>query len=529
MLKCIISLFVQDNFCDLVLPSLIENIRFNQMTVSIKVPEASLPIFFNENPQLLNELLHTVADEIYLVDASEMKLIYANSSALNSTGCDLAGLQAQPLLDVLGVSKTTLQAHLYSHRNEPNFLRLMQDQAPIIGRKGHDQLRVKLLAVAQSTFLLIIKNDFLPISAIDCRECKSTFNQVLMDSESRVEAIISNTPGLVFQLQLDPKGDVVFNYLSDGCKALLGFNASDLMRKSKLFFAMMNARDRASLRKRLKLSADELTQLDWEGRVWINDWQDNKWINLRAIPKVLSDGVIQWVGIMINITQSKNEKHELQESRHELAQLTVHMNQIKELERTRIAREIHDDLGGNLTAIKISLASIIHRLATGQVVSIEQAKGLESIVDNTFEAIHKISSDLRPNILDLGIVAALEWQAKEFEKQVGVSCAFTTNQSEIVVTPDQAITLFRICQESMSNIAKHANATSVCVELDLHYGEIIMKISDNGIGIDFADTYKPNSFGLRGMQERVAALYGSFDIDKLADKGTVITVTLPIE
>lgn len=499
------------------------------MIPSIKMPQESLPVFFNENPQLLNELLHAVADEIYLLDASDMRLIYVNASVLNNTGCDLTELQKQPLLDLLGVSKIALQAHLYAHRSALDFLPLMQKQAPIIGYQGHDQLRVKLVTLGKETFLLIIKNDSLPISASDCRECKSTFNQVLIDSESRVEAIISNTPGLVFQLQLDPKGDIVFNYLSDGCRALLGLNASDLMQESKLFFAMMNPQDRASLRERLIFSADGLTQLDWEGRVWINDWQDNKWINLRAIPKVLNDGVIQWVGIMINITQSKNEKHELQESRHELAQLTAHMNQIKELERTRIAREIHDDLGGNLTAIKISLASIINRLAVGQPVSVEQAKGLESIVDNTFEAIHKISSDLRPNILDLGIVAALQWQAKEFEKQVGVSCTFTTNQAEIVVTQDQAITLFRICQESMSNIAKHANATSVHVDLNLHYCEIIMKISDNGIGINFADTYKPNSFGLRGMQERVAALYGSFDIDQLAEKGTAITVTLPIE
>ncbi len=499
------------------------------MTVSVNQPLTALPSFLNESSLLLNELLHAVADEIYLLDAADLKLVYANASALSNTGFDLAGLQKLPLSDVLGVSQATLKGHLHAHGSETRFLRLMQDLAPVIGRISHEQLCVKIIASEQGTFLLLIKSDLSPISSSDCHDCAHTFNQVLMDSESRVEAIISNTPGLVFQLQLDPRGDIVFTYLSEGCKALLGFNAADLMQESKLFFAMMNPRDKASLRKRLVHSADALTQLDWEGRVWINDWQDNKWVNLRAIPKVLNDGVIQWVGIMINITQSKNEKLELQESRHELAQLTAHMNQIKELERTRIAREIHDDLGGNLTAIKIGLTSIINRLATGLPVSAEQAKGLESIVDNTFEAIHKISSDLRPNILDLGIVAALEWQAKEFEKQVGISCTFTTNQADIVVTPDQAITLFRICQESMSNIAKHANATSVQVDLNLHYGEIIMKISDNGIGINTADTYKPNSFGLRGMQERVAALYGSFDIDQLADQGTVVAVTLPIE
>lgn len=502
------------------------------MNESVNASQASLPVFFQENP-LINELLHTVTDEIYLLDASDLKLLYANERVLNHLACSFAQLQRLPLTNVLGVSKITLQAHIDAHPNETRFIRVAQDQPPAVGRIGREQLRIKLLTVARATFLLIIKSDSGPISASDCRQCESTFNQVLMESESRIEAIISNTPGLVFQLQLDAKGDVVFNYLSEGCKALLGLNASDLMQQAKLFFAMMNPKDRASLRKRLVLSARDLTPLDWEGRVWINDWQDHKWINLRAIPKVLNtkvldDSVVQWVGIMFNITQSKNEKHELQESRHELAQLTAHMNQIKELERTRIAREIHDDLGGNLTAIKIGLASIINRLTAGQSVPLEQAKGLESIVDNTFEAIHKISSDLRPNILDLGIVAALEWQAKEFEKQVGISCTFTTSQSEIVVTPDQAITLFRICQESMSNIAKHAHASNVDIDLRLDDGEIIMKISDNGIGIDFADTYKPNSFGLRGMQERVAALYGSFDIDNLDEKGTAITVTLPI-
>lgn len=498
------------------------------MTASAKLPLVSLPVFLNDSWLLLNELLHAIADEVYLLSATDMQLIYANASALNNTAYDLVGLQKQTLSDVLGVSKATLQAHLQAHGNETNFLRLIQDQAPAIGRVSHELLRVKIINVAQSPFLLLVKSDLAPISGSDCHECEHVFNQVLMDSESRVEAIISNTPGLVFQLQRDISGEIVFTYLSDGCKALLGFDAVDLMQQSKLFFAMMNGKSKASLRKRLVSSADTLTPLDWEGRLWINDWQDHKWVNLRAIPKVLSDGVVQWVGIMMNITQSKNEKLELQESRHELAQLTAHMNQIKELERTRIAREIHDDLGGNLTAIKIGLASIINRLATGLPVSVEQAKGLESIVDNTFEAIHKISSDLRPNILDLGIVAALEWQAKEFEKQVGVSCEFTTNQADIVVTSEQAITLFRICQESMSNIAKHANASLVQVDLSLHNDKIIMKITDNGVGINTADTFKPNSFGLRGMQERIAALKGSFEIEQLADQGTVIAVTLPI-
>jgi len=368
--------------------------------------------------------------------------------------------------------------------------------------------------------LIFIKNDF---------SSKEEAMQALIESESRFQAIVANTPGLVFQFQLDSNGEINFIYLSDGCKALLGFSAEALKLDSKPFYAMINARDRTSLRKRLEVSANKLKLLNWEGRVWIEGWQDTKWINIRSTPRVLNNGALQWEGIMTNITQSKNEQHGIEQSRRSLAELSAHMDQIKEHERGRIAREIHDDLGGNLTAIKIGLSSIINRLSTGQKVTVEQAQGLESIVDNTFDAIHRISSDLRPNILDLGIVAALEWQATEFEKQLGIKCHFSYWRTEIPMTTDQSITLFRICQESMSNIAKHAKATSVHIDLSATHNEIVMAISDNGVGIKPSDTLKANSFGLRGMQERVIALRGSFDITESGESGTIITIKLPTE
>lgn len=369
--------------------------------------------------------------------------------------------------------------------------------------------------------------DVAPGLILDCVTCKDQSVQVMSDVEMRFHAMVSNMPGLFFQFQLDADADIKFIYLSEGCKALLGLTAEELKQNPKLFYALMNAKERATLRKRLALSAKNLNVLDWEGRVWIDNWQDNKWINVRSTPRVLTTGETQWEGIMINITQSKNEKHEIEESRRELAELTTHLNQIKELERTRIAREIHDDLGGNLTAIKIGLASIIKRLGAGQPVLVEQAQNLESVIDNTFEAVHRISSDLRPNILDLGIVAALEWQAQAFEKHSAIPCKFTCNLADIAVTPDQAITLFRICQESMSNIAKHASAKKVRLDITALAKEIVLTISDDGVGIKSSDMFKANSFGLRGMQERVAALHGSFNIDQTGECGTVVTVRLP--
>lgn len=478
---------------------------------------------------ILDALLLGVTDEVYLIDAASMQLIYVSDSALKDTGYKLEDIKEHHLESLLGVSQQTLNAHLENNRGHLYFIALPQDQATIIGNIDHDQLRVKILQSDKQEFILIVKNDLNVISTNACFTCKGNYEQKLSEYETRCQAMVANTPGVVFQFQLDSSGEINFLYLTEGCNSLLGLKAADLIEDASPLFAMMNARDRSSLRKRLELSSVELSLLNWEGRVWIDGWQDNKWLDLRAIPRVLGNGVIQWEGIMTNITQSKSEKSEIEKSRRDLGELTAHIHRIKEQERSAIAREIHDDMGGNLTAIKIGLSSMVNRISADKPVSVAQVRSLEEIVDSTFDAVHRISRDLRPNVLDLGIVAALDWQAKEFETQLGITCKFTSNQAEIIVLPEQAITLFRIFQESMSNIVKHAHATHVEVDLNAGRNDIVLTISDNGVGIKSSDALKINSFGLLGMRERATALQGSFNVTQSTEQGTVITLTIPTD
>ena len=159
---------------------------------------------------------------------------------------------------------------------------------------------------------------------------------------------------------------------------------------------------------------------------------------------------------MTNITASKQEQEEIIRSRAQLAELSAHINTVKEQERTHIAREIHDDLGGNLTAIKMALALLTRRLPGNNPDLTEKAAYVESLVDRTIETVHRIAANLRPGILDFGLVAAIDWQAKEFEKQVGIPCKFSSNKTDIDLDLDQATALFRIFQEALTNIAKHA-------------------------------------------------------------------------
>lgn len=226
----------------------------------------------------------------------------------------------------------------------------------------------------------------------------------------------------------------------------------------------------------------------------------------------------QCEGIIADITQSRLEQ----------AELSAHAEMVKEKERARIAREIHDDLGSNLTAIKMAMALVKKRLPPGDAALAEKADYVETLVDRTIESIHRISADLRPSALDFGLMAAIEWQAREFEKQFGIAYEFSSNKKEIDLHPDQASALFRIFQEALTNIGKHANATCVSVRLTHSNRSVCLEISDNGRGIATADRLKPKSFGIRGMVERAKALGGRLSVSSGAGGGTTITLKIPL-
>jgi signal transduction histidine kinase len=351
------------------------------------------------------------------------------------------------------------------------------------------------------------------------------------ERENRLQealAIASHTPGLVYQFVLEAGGAVGFPYLSEGCAALLGLSAPALQKDPGLFLQLILPEDRQSYLDSMQASARALSSWNWEGRIWIDAWHDVKWINLRASPHAHGESAVQWEGIMTNITSSKLEQLEVANSRAGLAELTAHIERVKEQERTRIAREIHDDLGGNLTAIKMALAMLTKRLPPDQPQLAEKAAYVDSLVDRTIEAVHRISLDLRPSLLDFGIVAALEWQVKEFEKQMGITCSFRSNEKEIDLGLDHATALFRIFQEALTNIAKHAGATRVEVVLQRRRQAVSLTICDNGGGIEAADRIKPGSFGLRGMSERARALGGTMTLSRAPGGGTMVAIEIKL-
>ena len=338
--------------------------------------------------------------------------------------------------------------------------------------------------------------------------------------------IAANAPGLVYQFRRHADGSVSFPYLSEGCLALLGITAAELQAEPERFLSLVLAEDRPAYLESMQSSAHSLWSWNWEGRIWVEAWKDVKWINLRSTPHALPDGAVQWEGIMSNITESKQEQLEVRASRARLAELTAHIEKVKEQERERIAREIHDDLGGNLTAIKMAIAMLAARLPDGDATLQQKAAYVDSLVDRTIDAVHRLTLDLRPSVLDFGLLPALEWQVKEFEAQSGIACTLLSSMKELELDPEQATALFRIAQEALTNIAKHAQASAVAIKLTRSRGVLTLKISDNGRGIKPADRAKPDSFGLRGMAERARALGGTLNLGHAPGGGTEVMIKI---
>jgi signal transduction histidine kinase len=348
----------------------------------------------------------------------------------------------------------------------------------------------------------------------------------LRESEARFKAIVSNMPGMVFQLEFGADGRPAFTYVSDGCLLLLGAPAQLLQQDAAAFLDRILPEDLASFTESMRTAARRRANWNWEGRIRLAGSNEVKWVDLRSRSRLHEDDSVCWEGIISNITQNKMADLEIRRSRENLARLSAHVETIKEHERARIAREIHDDLGGTLTAIKIMLMRLGNGLAPNANEALHQLHSTEALVDNAMEVTRRISTALRPGILDLGIVAAIEWQAAEFEERMDMRCRLTCTHKEIPLDSRVSISLFRIFQEALTNIAKHAGASRVEVELDADEENVRLQVHDNGRGIASEDLAKPRAFGILGMQERALSLGGDASV-KRTRSGTAVVLRLP--
>ncbi|MGZ3238754.1 MAG: histidine kinase, partial [Burkholderiaceae bacterium] len=233
----------------------------------------------------------------------------------------------------------------------------------------------------------------------------------------------------------------------------------------------------------------------------------------------------------LEIEERKRTQEALQTSRKKLRMLASHQEQMKENERMRIARDIHDDLGQNLLALKIDISMLHARAGDTHPKLSQRAAASLNHIDAMMKSVKAIINNLRPSVLDLGLYAAVEWQANEFEKRTGISCSLALEEKNIDLHVDSTVatSLFRVIQESLSNVHRHAQATEVNISLHRNERYLIVRVIDNGVGLRPDCRRKANSFGLIGMQERILMLGGTLSIESGNEGiGTVLHLSIPI-
>ena len=240
-----------------------------------------------------------------------------------------------------------------------------------------------------------------------------------------------------------------------------------------------------------------------------------------AVQRAMREAVVR--------NERKRAEDKLRRSLEQLRALSVYLQYVREDERIRISRQVHDELGQALTGLKMDLYWLANRLPKKFRSVHDKTKAMSAHIDATIQTVRRIATELRPGILDdLGLVAAIEWQAQEFQKRTGIECVVSSDMKETILDQDLNTAFFRIFQETLTNIIRHAQARRVEVQLRQEENALVLEVKDNGRGISEAELNDTRSIGVLGMRERAALLQGELQITGVPGQGTTVAVRIPL-
>jgi len=348
--------------------------------------------------------------------------------------------------------------------------------------------------------------------------------QKLRDSEERFRQIVELTPEGI--LTLDRRGCITS--CNPGFSRLTGYSKEELVGRHFTKLEQLRRQDIPLFRKIFQTSVTGRVPKPFE--IITKHKNGNSITGEIHIGKTKKDGKTVGLQIVaIDITERKRAEEETRQSREEFRNLSAHLQSVREQERRRIAREIHDDLGQKLTALKMDVFWMSKRFTEDQRILLEKARSMSRMIDQTIATVKRISTELRPGLLDdLGLAAAIEWQAREFQLRTGVSCEVEIGSENMRFPQDLSVSAFRIFQEALTNVTRHSRATRVAVRLIKKDDFLLLEVSDNGRGITREQIHHPNSLGIIGMRERASSIGGDVEIDRGKTGGTSITMKIPL-
>lgn len=232
--------------------------------------------------------------------------------------------------------------------------------------------------------------------------------------------------------------------------------------------------------------------------------------------------------VSADISRIKQAEKDLARRAEQLSAVSIRLMRVQEEERARIARELHDELGQLLTAAKLELSPLLKNVAAPE--SIARVQRVVALLDQTVESIRRIAYELRPPLLTvLGLAPAIEVEVSAFQRRTGIQCEISIRSPEMKLDPERSTALFRVVQEALTNVARHAHATRVEIRLRQSPSEVLLDVRDNGRGITPAQLEDPRSLGLLGMRERIHQFGGTFGVEGVSGRGTIVAVRIPFQ
>jgi len=338
--------------------------------------------------------------------------------------------------------------------------------------------------------------------------------------------MIENAHDLVYRTRFFPAH--VVEYLGGAVTAITGRTAADFYADPDLAATCVHPDDRHLV----ETASDPTNVAPVAILRWIHP--DGRIVHAehRRVPVYDDAGQLVAIeGIARDVTEFVEGQRRLRESEEQLRQLAARMHDAREAERAQVARELHDELGQTLTALKLDISRMVQALAKEQLTPpiVDRLQSLIGLSDIGLATVKRIATTLRPPTLDhLGLAEAIHWESLTFKARTGLRCTVRTNKSRSALSSEHQTALFRIFQEAMTNVVRHAHASSVHVTLTESTERFEMNIRDNGRGITEAQSDDPNAIGLLGMRERTALMGGVFRISGRRGKGTVVSIEVPV-
>jgi PAS domain S-box-containing protein len=355
---------------------------------------------------------------------------------------------------------------------------------------------------------------------------RQQIEMAMRESEERFRAIAETIPATVFIYNSQH-----FAYVNPACEILTGYSRDELLNMDIWELVHPEMRDAARERIETRLRGEFITpRFDFK---LVTKSGEVRWA-YSTIAGITYKGKPSTLSVVVDFTERKQAEEHFKTTSEQLRALTASLRSAREAEGIRIAREIHDELGSALTSLRWDLESLEKEISESGShlqphILLDRIVSMRGLIDTTISAVRRIASELRPSILDdLGLAEAIEWQAQQFQARTGVICQFHAALDNLVIGHEQATAIFRIFQEALTNILRHAQATTVTISIVENANSLILTIGDDGIGITDSQKSTTHSIGLLGMRERAHLIGGEINITGVVGQGIVVSVRIPI-